>query len=96
MEIVFETLVFDQEAREFVHPDGGRQQVYSNLVCYPDRVAWNHHVIDPDLKQRALEHCLGISLGPRPAKVLDLPGEEELDCTRSGLAFQRSNENTSF
>jgi hypothetical protein len=58
---------FDKENNEFVHQDGGRQKVYSNLVYYPDSrpVVWNPKVIDPELKQQALEHCLGFSLGPR-------------------------------
>ena len=69
-QVVFENeqVVFDPETNVFVHPDGGRQNVYSNLVYYPDRVVWNPNVIDPDLKQQALEHCLGLSLGPQPSK----------------------------
>lgn len=58
-------VVFENNTNEFVHPDGGRQKVYSNLVYYPDRVVWNTKWIDPELKQQALEHCLGFSLGPR-------------------------------
>lgn len=95
--IVFETLVFDPEAREFVHPDGGRQKVYSNLVYYPDRVAWNPNVIDPNLKQQALEHCLGLSLGPQPYRVSErteaLP---EPTCKQSDSVFPRSSENNSL
>ena len=94
--IVFETVVFDPETNEFVHPDGGRQKVYSNLVYYPDRVAWNPNVIDPKLKQHALEHCLGLSLGPQPSKRA-LGDEEEPNCTQSGSAFQcSSSENNSL
>ena len=67
-QVVFENnqVVFDKGTNEFVHPDGGRQKVYSNLIYYPDRVVWNTKLIDPELKQQALEHCLGFSLGPRP------------------------------
>lgn len=69
-EIVFENkeVVFDKGSNEFVHPDGGRQKVYSNLVYYPEKLLWNPTVIDPELKQQALEHCLGLSLGPQPSK----------------------------
>lgn len=64
---------FDKDTMEFVHPDGGRQKVYSNLVQYyagETRWSWNYYqLIDPELKQEALEHCLGFSLGPRPVSL---------------------------
>lgn len=98
-------IVFDKETKEFVHSDGGRQKVYSNLVFYPkDNVRWNPNVIDPELKQQALEHCLGFSLGPRPSngRTEVAPSEQifpalpETGCRQSASISQHSNENTSL
>lgn len=88
-------IVFEKGSNEFVHPDGGRQKVYSNLVYYPEKLLWNPNVIDPELKQQALEHCLGLSLGPRPSKRVSRD-EREPGCTRSGSVSQCSNTNTSL
>jgi len=102
-EIVFEThkdVVFDPETNEFVHLDGGRQKVYSNLVYYPadNKRLWNPNVIDPKLKQQALEHCLGLSLGPQPYRVSErTEAFPEQNCKQSDSVFPRSSsENNSL
>ena len=87
-------MIFNKETNEFVHPDGGRQKVYSNLVFYKDKVCWNPRVIDPKLKQQALEHYLGFSLGPRPSKRSEaLP---EPNCKQIDSVFPHSSENNSL
>lgn len=101
-------VVFDKGTNEFVHPDGGRQKVYSNLVYSTDRVVWNTQWIDPELKQQALEHCLGFTLGPRPSSTKRASMDEREpaqsgspvgapDASRQGFVSQCSiSENTSI